>query len=196
MSTVNDTRVTEPVEVPPALLAQWLREASAVLIDVREDFEHAQERIPGAENCPLSRFEPELLRKKYGDRRIVFHCRSGRRSRDAAERFRRGSEPVFHLSGGILAWAESGLPVARATSGPRIDVMRQTQLAIGSVVLVGTLLGLLASPWFLILPAFMGAGLIFAGASGTCGLAVLLARMPWNRAGTACPIAPAARRLT
>ncbi len=196
MTTVSETRVTEPVEVPPALLAQWLREAGAVLVDVREDFEHAQERISGAENCPLSRFDPETLRRRYGERRIVFHCRSGRRSRDAAERFRRGTEPVFHLSGGIVAWSEGGLPVERRAGGPRIDVMRQTQLVIGSAVLAGTLLGLLLSPWFLILPAFMGSGLIFAGASGTCGMAVMLARMPWNRAGSACPSPHAARRST
>jgi hypothetical protein len=49
-------------------------------------------------------------------------------------------------------------------------------------VVAGTALGFLVNPWFLALPAFMGCGMIFAGATGTCGLATVIGLAPWNRA--------------
>ncbi|AHC45642.1 rhodanese-related sulfurtransferase [Achromobacter xylosoxidans NBRC 15126 = ATCC 27061] len=55
------------------------------------------------------------------------------------------------------------------------------QIAAGSLTLLGIMLGISVSPWFYALPAFVGAGLIFAGVSGFCGLARLLMKAPWNR---------------
>jgi hypothetical protein len=63
----------------------------------------------------------------------------------------------------------------------RLPVDRQVQLIAGTMVLIGVTLGTLVNPWFLVIAAFFGAGLTFAGATGTCGLALLLLRMPWNR---------------
>lgn len=174
------------VDVAPQLVSTWLASGQAVLVDVREDFEHAAERIGGAQHCPLSLFDPEELRRRYDGRRVVFHCRTGKRSADAARRFRDGDEPAFHLAGGIEAWKATGLSTERLALGPRIDVMRQTQIVIGTLVLTGVLLGAFVSPWFLILSGFMGAGLVFAGASGTCGMALMLAKLPWNRSRPTC----------
>ncbi len=174
------------IDVAPELAAEWLESGQAVLIDVREDFEHAAERIGGALHCPLSRLEIDDLRRKSGDKRIVFHCRTGKRSSDAARRFQSDGEPAFHLAGGIEAWKSAGLRTERPSAGPRIDVMRQTQMLIGLFVLSGVLLGSFVSPWFLLLSGFMGAGLIFAGLSGTCGMAFMLAKLPWNRVQRVC----------
>jgi hypothetical protein len=70
-----------------------------------------------------------------------------------------------------------------------MSLERQVRIAAGSLVVLGTVLGAFVHPAFLGLPAFVGAGLIFAGVTDTCGMGMLLARMPWNRAGegvTAC----------
>lgn len=85
------------------------------------------------------------------------------------------------MQGGIEEWKKCGLSVETNASVARIGVMRQVQIVIGVGVLAGTLLGWLVHPAFLLLSAFFGTGLIFAGATGTCGLAAVLARMPWNR---------------
>lgn len=173
---------SKPTDVAPELLEQWLRSGDAVLIDVREDFEHAAERIPQAEHVPLKTLDPDALRARHPDKRVVFHCRTGKRSAEAARRFARADEPAFHLTGGIEAWKAADRPVERSAAAPRIDVMRQVQIVAGSLVVLGVTLGVLASPWFLALGAFVGCGLVFAGLTGWCGMAKLLARMPWNRA--------------
>jgi hypothetical protein len=92
---------------------------------------------------------------------------------------------VANLRGGIDAWKAQGLPTVVDTMRPRMSVMQQTQLVIGIGVLVGTALGAAVHPWLLAIPAMMGAGLIVAGATGTCGLAVVIGKMPWNK-GTNC----------
>jgi rhodanese-related sulfurtransferase len=166
--------------VDPPTLKRWLDEGRAELIDVREPMEHARERIAGARLAPLSVFDGADLAP--GDRRVaVFHCRSGNRTAQAADRLlATGFDEVYHLDGGIEAWKGAGLPVQVNRSAP-IDLMRQVQIAAGSLVLLGVALGLLVTPWFLALSAFVGAGLVFAGVTGFCGMARLLARMPWNR---------------
>ena len=123
-----------------------------------------------------------------GSKSVVVHCKSGRRSADAAMRCAeltsRGIS-VANLRGGIDAWKAQGLPTVVDTMRPRMSVMQQTQLVIGIGVLVGTALGTAVHPWLLAIPAMMGAGLIVAGATGTCGLAVVIGKMPWNK-GTNC----------
>jgi F0F1-type ATP synthase assembly protein I len=59
--------------------------------------------------------------------------------------------------------------------------MRQVQIVAGTLVVTGTLLGAFVSPWFLILSGFVGSGLVFAGVSNTCALAMLLAKLPYNQ---------------
>lgn len=174
-------------DVSPDLLASWLREGETVLVDVREDFEHAEERIAGSVLSPLSRFDAERIRSEHPGRRIVFHCRSGKRSADAAERFRVGDEAVFHLAGGIEGWKAAGMAVVKPVGGVKLTVMRQVQLAAGFLVALGVGLALLFdNRWFLAISAFVGCGLMFAGATGWCGMAMLLAKMPWNRRAAAC----------
>lgn len=166
-------------------LHDWLEKGQAVLVDVREPFEHAAERIEGARHVPLGQLDPASLRQEGSGDRLVFHCRSGARSGKALEKceeaLSQAGIEVYHLEGGIEAWKAAGKPVARAAASPRLDIMRQVQVVAGSLVAIGVLLGVAASPWFLIIPGFVGCGLAFAGLSGWCGMAKLLAVMPWNR---------------
>jgi len=180
-ATKDATATTAVVDVTPEMLAKWLAEDSAVLVDVREDFEHKAEHIEGSESAPMSTFDANAVRARHGDERVVFHCRTGGRSRDAAGRYCAGGESAYHLAGGIEGWKKAGQPVVRAPGAPRIPVMRQVQIVAGSLVVIGVALGVLVSSWFLALSAFVGCGLVFAGISGWCGMARMLAAMPWNR---------------
>jgi len=170
-----------------------LQQAQAILIDVREPDEHARERIEGSRLMPLSRFDLEQLATwvKPGQS-VIIHCKSGRRAADAcrmaAALVDRGVG-VASLAGGIDAWKAASLPVAFDAKAPAISTMRQVQLVIGVCVLAGSALAWFIDPRFILIPAFFGAGLTFAGASGTCALAAVIARMPWNRvsrAGSCC----------
>jgi rhodanese-related sulfurtransferase len=180
MTTTTVNGAGDLVDVTPDTLEGWLEAGDTILVDVREPFEHAAERIAGAHHFALSTFDPVELRELHGGKRIVFHCRTGQRSTEAATRFRHGDESVFHLAGGIDAWKADGRPTRRTASVPRIDIMRQVQMTAGSLVLAGVVLGAVVSPWFLVLSGFVGGGLLFAGASGWCGMARLLGKMPWN----------------
>lgn len=173
-------------EATPAQLRQWLRSGEAVLIDVREPDEFAREHIAGATLLPLSGFDPaQALSKAKPGQRIVLQCKSGRRSADAcrlAAPLAASALPVFTLAGGIEAWKKDNLPVELNTQVSGISVMRQVQLVIGLCVLAGSALAWFVDLRFVGIPAFFGAGLTFAGASGTCVLATLIGMMPWNKA--------------
>ena len=155
-------------------------------MDVREADEHARERIPGARNLPLSRLEAAELAVHEG-RPVLFHCRSGGRTAGHAGRLaaKAGLCEAYIVEGGLDAWKRAGLPVAEDSRQP-LELMRQVQIAAGSMVVLGVVLGALVAPGFYALAGFVGAGLVFAGITGTCGLARVLRLMPWNRpAGTA-----------
>jgi rhodanese-related sulfurtransferase len=153
----------------------------AALIDIREADEHARERIPGSRHHALSRIDGEMPARQ-GDNVLVFHCRSGARTRGNAARLAAaaGRCEAYILDGGIDAWKKAGLPVAIDRSRP-IELMRQVQIAAGSLILLGAALGFFLAPAFYVLSAFVGAGLLVAGVTGFCGMARLLALMPWNR---------------
>jgi len=180
------TRSYTLIDVPPELMERWIADGEAVLVDVREDFEHAGERIEGAKHHALSGFDCDRLREECNGKRVVFHCKSGGRSADAAKRFGSDGCQVFHLQGGIEAWKASGRAVHRSSSAPSIDVMRQVQITAGILILAGVVLGAFVNPWLYGISAFVGCGLVFAGLTGWCGMAMLLARMPWNKTASSC----------
>jgi rhodanese-related sulfurtransferase len=85
-----------------------LEDGSILLVDVREPNELAVERIPGAVDFPLSTFDPSALPDPEG-KRLVFTCRSGRRSVAASKAAQGAGLPYdAHMAGGILAWKEAG----------------------------------------------------------------------------------------
>ena len=167
--------------ITPDEAARLLREGGATLVDVREPDEHARERIPGARNLPLSRLEEAELAVHQG-KPVLFHCRSGARTVSNADRLaaKAGLCEAYVVEGGLDAWKRAGLPVAEDRRQP-LELMRQVQIAAGSMVVLGVLLGAFVTPGFYILSGFVGAGLVFAGVTGTCGLARVLRMMPWNR---------------
>ena len=152
-----------------------------MLIDIREADERALERIPGARHHALTRIDRENPARS-GDDELIFHCRSGARTKGNAPRLAAAAPKCesYILEGGLDAWKKAGLPVAIDRSQP-IDIMRQVQIVAGSLVLLGVTLGAIVWPAFYALSGFVGAGLLFAGVSGFCGMARLLAVMPWNR---------------
>lgn len=167
-------------KIEPLKTKQWLEEGRAILIDVREPSEYAREHIIGARLVPLSSFDREDFSTDR-DRTVIFYCQSGTRTAANAERLLGPSfASVRMLDGGLAAWKQAGLPVHFDRHAP-IDIMRQVQITAGGLVVAGIGLGLLVSPWFLALSAFVGAGLTFAGLSGWCGMARVLAHMPWNQ---------------
>jgi rhodanese-related sulfurtransferase len=166
--------------ISPKDAAELVRQG-AVLIDVRDKDEHAREHIPGARHHALSRIDAETP-VQPGEDIVVFHCRSGMRTAGNAARLAAAAEDcqAFILEGGIDAWKKAGLPVSIDRRQP-IELMRQVQIAAGSLVFIGVLLGWFVTPVFYLLSGFVGAGLLFAGVSGFCGMAYVLAAMPWNK---------------
>ncbi|MGP1347020.1 MAG: rhodanese-like domain-containing protein [Phycisphaerales bacterium] len=176
------------VDVSPALVREWMDGGKCVLVDVREDFEHGEERIPGSELRALSGFDAAAIRNAHAGKRVVFHCRTGRRSREAGERFAAAgggdgedAGRAFHLAGGIEAWKGAGLEVDRSGGAGGLPLMRQVQIVAGGLVVLGVVLSLLVWEGLVVIALFVGCGLVFAGVSGWCGMARLLAVMPWNR---------------
>ena len=148
-----------------------------MLLDVRSPIEFESERIEGAVNVPLDALDARL--DEIPERAdLVVVCRTGVRATIAAEALARGGRRARVLDGGVQAWRRAHLPLREGRK--RLPVDRQVQLIAGLMVLTGVGLGLAVSPWFLAVAAFFGAGLVFAGATGTCGLAFVLMKMPWN----------------
>jgi rhodanese-related sulfurtransferase len=166
--------------IDPIALKQKLDRGEAVLIDVREHDEHAREHILGARLAPLSAIDSHDFDRDH-NKAAVFHCKSGMRTQaNAARLLARGFREAYFLEGGIEAWKAAGLPIHTNKRAP-MEIMRQAQMTAGSLVLIGVLLGWLVHPGFFALSGIIGAGLLFAGASGWCGMAMMLKAMPWNR---------------
>jgi rhodanese-related sulfurtransferase len=164
------------------LEAKRLVDDGGVLVDIRGTAEHARERIPGARNLPLG---SEI--KVGREAPVVFHCRSGQRTAANASALAQAADcEAYILDGGLDAWKRAGLPVMVDRSQP-IDIIRQVQIGTGSLVFLGVLLGFFVRPEFYLLSGLIGAGLVFAGLSGWCGMAKLLGLMPWNRSSSTTP---------
>ena len=139
-----------------------------------------------ARNVPLDQLDPKALmqaRNGSNGEPLYVICKSGGRSRQACEKFvQAGFTNVVNVEGGTMACIEAGLPVVRGKKA--ISLERQVRIAAGSLVLVGGDRIVLVPSGLIWLSAFVGAGLVFAGITDTCGMGMLLARMPWNQCGT------------
>ena len=151
------------------------------LIDVRSPAEFEEVHARGAQLLPLDKLDAQSLQAQRSDGRPVYLiCRSGDRSKRAAERLvSEGFDAVYVVDGGTQAWEAASLPVTRGRK--TISLERQVRIGAGSLVVLGVLLGWLAHPLLYLVAAFVGAGLIFAGVTDTCGMAMVLAKMPWNQ---------------
>lgn len=164
----------------PLQVAERLKRGHALLIDIREADEFSRRHVTGAVSRPLSTFQAAHLGIEPA-KEVVFTCRSGMRTQANCDRLAATVDgEAFVLQGGLNAWIAAGLPVTENRKAP-LDIMRQVQIAAGSLVLAGVLLGFGVHPGFFCLSALVGAGLAFAGATGFCGMTRLLQAAPWNR---------------
>lgn len=151
------------------------------LIDVRTPAEFQEVHVPFARNVPLDRVDPgQWATPRNGTESPLYViCRSGNRARQACEKLSAAGVSVVNVAGGTQAWEQAGLTVVRGQATMSLE--RQVRIAAGTLVLLGALLSVFAHPWWIALSAFVGAGLVFAGVTDTCGMGLLLARMPWNQ---------------
>jgi len=157
------------------------------LIDVRTPAEYEEVHVQFARNVPLDQLDPVAVmhaRNGSSAEPLYVICRSGGRGKLACEKFiQSGYANVLNVEGGTIACEQAGLPVMRGRK--TVSLERQVRIAAGSLVLLGSLLGWFIHPEFNGLAAFVGAGLVFAGITDTCGMGMLLARMPWNQSSPA-----------
>lgn len=152
----------------------------AFVVDVRTPVEYRAVHLEGSRLRPLVRLEAAKVEAEAEGRPILIICQSGARSRVAAQRLEAaGLGDVGILEGGIEAWEGARLPVIRGVGA--VSLERQVRIGAGTLVVTGVGLGLLVNPLWALLAGFVGAGLVFAGITNTCGMAMVLARMPWNQ---------------
>jgi rhodanese-related sulfurtransferase len=162
-------------------LRNWLDNNQAILIDVREPTEHAAEKISHAILLPLGTLNQQNIPNCNG-KKLVIHCRSGKRGMSACEKLisENPNLEIYNLEGGIIAWSEAGYPVIK--SGKFfLPLDQQVQLTIGLILIISSGLGTIFSPAWFLLTVIIGAGLTIAGLTGFCGLALIMAKMPWNQ---------------
>jgi len=145
------------------------------IVDVRSAAEFASGHIPGAVNIPMAQVESRMEDLPSGP--LVLTCESGKRAEIVAG-WLAGREATL-LAGGTRAWRNAGYPLV-ACVPCRWTLERQVRLIAGLLVLAGALLAVLISANWIYLAMMVGAGLTFAGLTNICGMAVLLAKMPWN----------------
>jgi rhodanese-related sulfurtransferase len=176
---------------PQQLHAAQLRGDRPALLDVRTAAEYRAGHIPGAQLIPVGELRPAEVTSRFrhaapGHREPLYiTCGSGARARQAAERLQQaGFTSLVLVEGGTQGWEQAGLPVRRC--GSAISLERQVQIAVGSLLILKVVLGFSVHALFFALAAVIGTGLIVAGVTRWCGMAQLIARMPWNR-GEHCP---------
>ena len=154
--------------------------SSIPLIDVRTPAEYGSLHAESASNHPMESFDLNTF--PYAkDQEVHLICQSGGRSMKVCQKLESaGFEKVVNVEGGTSAWNGAGLPVI--TGKNAISLERQVRIAAGSLVVIGAVVGHFLHPGGFALSAFVGAGLVFAGVTDTCGMGMLIARMPWNRA--------------
>jgi rhodanese-related sulfurtransferase len=151
------------------------------VIDVREPAEFNSEHIEGTTSLPLSILNEDRIKPLKKDVPVYLLCRSGGRACSAADKLEKfGFKDIHVIDGGMQAWIAAGKKV---TYGLRSvwSIDRQVRFAAGSLVLTGILFSFFIHPYWIALSAFVGAGLVFSGVTDTCGMAMLLLRMPWNK---------------
>ena len=153
------------------------------LIDVRTPVEFREVHVTFARNVPLETLNPQSVQAARGSRQsepLYVICRSGSRGKQASEQFMAaGIAQVVNVEGGTMAWEQAGLEVVRGKKA--ISLERQVRITAGLLVVTGAGLGFFVDKRWIALSAFVGAGLVFSGVTDTCGMGMILARMPWNQ---------------
>jgi rhodanese-related sulfurtransferase len=174
--------------IPPREVAERCAKDQQEIIDVRTPAEYGEVHATYARNVPLDRLDPKAF---AANGPVYVICKSGGRGKMACEKLiAAGVANVVNVEGGTTAWVEAGLPVVRGKKAMSLE--RQVRIAAGSLVLLGGILALAVHPYLVGISIFVGAGLLFAGVTDTCGMGMLLAKMPWNQRTPTCATTPAA----
>jgi rhodanese-related sulfurtransferase len=175
-----------PSTISPSELNTRLKRGEPVeLIDVRTPAEFREVHVQGAQNVPLDQLDPPAIaNKRHGKTAPLFViCHTGGRAAKAIEQLAAaGAQNLINVEGGTLACDQAGLPVTRGKKTMSLE--RQVRIAAGSLVFIGAALSQWVHPYCIGLPAFVGAGLVFAGLTDTCAMGMLIAKMPWNQVKT------------
>lgn len=170
-------------------LSDLLASTSVFLVDVRERAEYQREHIAEAQLFPTSSMTPSrVLAAAQNKTEICVYCASGGRSlhacRAIAESLAKSDSgshiTLYNLTGGMSAWRLAKLPVVEDKGAP-LPIIRQVHLIASSLILTGSILGRFYNPNFFFLPLFVGCGLFLSGATGFCGMALILQKIPYNR---------------
>jgi len=155
------------------------------VIDGRSAGEYRGGHITGAKNEPLDVLSGDQIQRCYGESCDVVYvtCAGGSRAMKACEKLTaEGFENVVCISGGTRGWVDAGYGVTEIKTGRQvISLERQVRIAAGGLVVAGTAVGIFVNIWGLVVPAFVGCGLVFAGITNTCGMGMMLSKMPWNK---------------
>ena len=174
----NDTAIDC---IDPKALLHLNREGErSDLIDVSSPVEFEEVHVAFARNFPIDSPELERFMERRGrdcETPLYVMCRGGVRSVKVCTKYPEAK--LVDVEGGTRNWLECGLPVTRNKAIVSLD--RQVRIAAGALTAVGTALGVFVHSYFLAVPAFVGVGLVVAGVTNTCGMAMLLTKMPWNR---------------
>lgn len=156
------------------------------LIDVRTPAEYRDCHAISARNVQFDSPElQEIMEDASRETPLYIICQSGIRAQKVCEKFNTiNNSQIVNVEGGTQAWQEAGLPVVRGRK--TLSLERQVRITVGTLVLVGTVLGWLVHPAFTGLVAFVGVGLVFSGITDSCAMAMLLTKMPWNQVSQEC----------
>ena len=171
--------------ISPKALFQRIQEGESVeIIDVRTPAEFRSWHANPSRLVPLDALDCDKImagRNGNAGAPLYVMCKSGMRSSQACKKFVEANHDcVVLIEGGLEAWEREGLPVER-TGREMISVDRQVRVAVGLMIIAAGLSGIFVAPWAAWLPVLFGVGLLQSGITDTCPLAMLIARMPWNR---------------
>jgi rhodanese-related sulfurtransferase len=168
--------------ISPSQLSELIKNGQKIqLIDVRTPLEFREVHATCAKNIPLDKFVPSGVAKTQNNSSEPLYviCKSGGRGKQACDKLiAAGQTNVVNVEGGTVAWEQAGLPIVRGRKAMSLE--RQVRIAAGSLVVIGVVFSFMVHPYFVGLSAFVGAGLVFAGITDTCGMGMLIAKMPWN----------------
>jgi rhodanese-related sulfurtransferase len=180
MSTASLARVLDPAQLEVLLRTR----PDIRMLDVRTWREYGAAHIRGSYNVPLDHLGEHAAEiRATVNEPVVLICQAGGRAQLAEEALRSaGMDNVHLLDGGLGRWIAEGRPVDRGRVG--VSLERQVRVVAGALAAAGGVLAVLVSAWFGLLPAAIGAGLVYAGITDRCGMALLLTRLPCNRSAT------------
>jgi rhodanese-related sulfurtransferase len=169
---------------------------NGIILDVRTKMEHLEKSIAFPHtHVPLDELNPDDFMMRHGldkDSEVYILCRSGKRATQAAQKFLgAGYHNVYVIEGGIMACEDCGHNLKghgvkspnpnNSTTKRPISLERQVRITAGALTATGALLSFVVDPVFSLIPLFIGSGLIFAGITDRCGMALLLTKAPWNQ---------------